>query len=107
MVPGHQGYSGNEKVDYVARKDTESPFIGPEYVCGIPKCVQEALQNARLEIHTLVNGPILQYKIMQKPLHSSSSKGYHGETDFLGEISDLASSTFKALAQNMDYSEIT
>lgn len=67
LVSGHQGYSGNEKADYAARKDTESPFIGPEYVCGIPKCVQEALQNARLEIHTLVNGPILQYKIMQKP----------------------------------------
>jgi hypothetical protein len=34
-VPGHEGISGNEKGDQLARTGSEHPFIGPEPACGI------------------------------------------------------------------------
>ena len=35
-VPGHEGIEGNEKADAIAKKGTETQFIGPEPFCGVP-----------------------------------------------------------------------
>jgi ribonuclease HI len=34
-VPGHEGITGNETADLLARTGSEHPFTGPEPACGI------------------------------------------------------------------------
>jgi ribonuclease HI len=36
-VPGLRGIEGNEVADKLAKKGANTPFIGPEPVCGISK----------------------------------------------------------------------
>ena len=36
-VPGHEGISGNERADQLAKKAAAEPFVGPEPVCGISR----------------------------------------------------------------------
>jgi hypothetical protein len=35
-VPGYQGIDGNEKADELARKGSNTPFVGPEPFCALP-----------------------------------------------------------------------
>src|SRR5690606_7691002 len=35
-VPGHRGHEGNEKADKLAKKGSDTPFVGPEPACAIP-----------------------------------------------------------------------
>lgn len=38
-VPGHCGIEKNEKADFLARRGSNTQFLGPEPFCGVSKCV--------------------------------------------------------------------
>lgn len=71
-VPGYREYFGNGK----ARKDRESPFIGPKTSCGLSK----GSAKTKAEIHTLDNGSTFQDNIMKKCQAEVLKRG--SRTDF-------------------------
>ena len=51
-VPGHEGFSGNERADELTKKGADTPFTGPEPVFGLPYSVVKRLD--REETHRVL-----------------------------------------------------
>lgn len=51
----HQRHSGNAKAGTLARKGTESLFIGPEPACGISEIVARSSAKVRAKVQTVHN----------------------------------------------------
>lgn len=60
-------------------------IIGPETVCEIPRMLPGPRQRFGLEINTLDDGSILQFKIMQKSSSEVLQKGSRTDLGSLGK----------------------